>query len=318
LSDAAVRADDFWVTCEQLIENDPQQRFKNFVERNANREWFFSSDYVIDDSTRPNDSMCFTVYPINERNPLAFWKDIPSALTGDLKNIKSVSDEAIAFLRQDTHFSICFVLTKNRYSGNAREIVRSAIRQLLDGMRAWKDADQQKVFISRMQKLERSAAANNFNSRLMRDIFLVTSIASVIAYLLTKWKAPRTVGWFSDRDSLISAYGQIAHDLFVINHGSICQHRGVEFRDVQLRYGNPLPDPQFPKQSWYDAIIRIPDYLAGTLAAYNYRENTTSGQKASDMVRGVFANAVNSIVITFERQENLMVPAYLEIKPRQE
>jgi hypothetical protein len=316
-SDTTVRADEFWVLCERLIENDPKQRFKNFVERNAKKNWFFSSDYVIADSTRPNDCLCFTVYPIDERNPTALWKEIPAILTADLKKIKNLSDDAIAFLRQETHFSICIVLTKDRYSGDDREIVRLAIRQLLDGMHAWKDANQQKAFIVRVQKLERSAAANNFKSRLMRDMFLVTSIASVIAYLLTKWTNPRTVGWFSDRDNMISAYDGIAHGLFAINHGSICQHRDVEFRNVQLRYGNPLPDPKYPTQSWYDAIIRIPDYLAGTLAAYNYRENVTSGQKASEMVRGVFVNAANSLVITFERQGNLLQPAYIEITPRQ-
>jgi hypothetical protein len=318
MSDTAVRRDDFWVMCERLIENDPKQRFKSFVERNAKRDWFFSSDYVIGDNQRPNDCMCFTLYPINERNPTALWQDIPSVLARDLKRIKSPSDEAIAFLRQDTHFSICIVLTKDRYSGNDREVVRSAIHQLLDGMRAWKDADKQKTSISRVQKLERSAAANNFKSRLMRDMFLLTSIASVIAYLLTKCTNPRTIGWFSDRDSMITAYDRIAHDLFVMNHGSMCQHREVEFRNVQLRYGNPLPDPKFPKQSWYDAIIRIPDYLAGTLSAYNYRENTTSGQKASEMVREVLANAVNSVIITFEGQGDLMVPAYLEVTPLRE
>jgi hypothetical protein len=317
VSNAAVQADDFWVKCERLIENDRRQLFKNFVERNPNRDWFFSSDYVLGDKTRPNDCMCFTVYPLNEHDPLDLWKDIPSLLTSDLKNIKSVSEAAIAFLRRDTHFSICFVLAKDRYSGNNRDLVRSAIHQLLEGMRAWKDAEQHAVFITRMQRFERAAAANNANFRLMRDIFIVTSIASIIAYLITKWAAPRIVGWFSDRDRLITAYGQIARDLFLINHGSICQHRGIEFQGVQLRYGDPLPDLKFPKQSWYDAIIRVPDYLAGTLAAYDYRENKTSGQKASDIVRGVFSNAVNSLVIIFERQEELLQPAYLEVKPIQ-
>jgi hypothetical protein len=161
-------------------------------------------------------------------------------------------------------------------------------------MCTWKDADHQQEYIGRMRRLQRRATANNFKPHLMRDIFLVTGIAAVLAYLLTKWTSPRTVGWFSDRDNIIAAYDKVAADLFMINHGSICQHRGVEFRGVQLRYGDPRPDPRFPKRSWYDAIVRVPDYLAGTLAAYNYRENTTSGGlKVSETIRKVLPSALN-------------------------
>jgi hypothetical protein len=124
------------------------------------------------------------------------------------------------------------------------------------------------------------------------------------------------VGWFSDRDSIIAAYDRIASDLIVINYGSICRHRGVEFQSVQLRYGDPRPDPRVPKRSRYDAIVRIQDYLSGALAAYNYRQNTTSGgQKVSEMVYKVLPNARNLIIVAFERQGDLMVSAHIEIKP---
>jgi hypothetical protein len=313
--DTQNKGDDFWVMCESLIENDYQQRFKHFLNKNPSNAWFISSDYVIADSSRPNDCMCFTIYPIDGQDPLAIWREIPSVLPKDFKKTRGLSEEPIAFLKQDCHFSVCIILTKERYTGNHRELVRAAIEQLLAGMCAWKDADRQQEYIARVRRLARSATANNFKAGLMRDIFLVTAAAAVIAYLLTKWTHPRLIGWFSDRDDLIAAYDRIAADLFIINYGSICQHRWVDFQDVQLRNGNPRPDPRFPKQSWYDAIVRIPDYLAGTLAAYNFRDNTTLGQqKVFDMIREVLPNALNLIIVAFERHGNLMVPNYVEIK----
>ena len=271
---------------------------------------------IIGDSNRPNDCMCFTIYPINGQDPLAIWREISSALPRDFKKIKGISEEPIAFLKQESHFSICIISPKERHTGNHRELVKTAIDTLLAGMCAWKDADRHQEYIARMRGLARSATANNFKAMLMRDIFLVTAAAAVIAYLLTNWTSPRLVGWFSDRDDIITAYDRIAADLFMINYGSICQHRAVEFQNVQLRNGNPLPDPRFPKHSWYDAIVRIPDYLAGTLAAYNYRDNTTSGkQKVFEMICEVLPNALNLIIVAFERHGNLIVPGYVEIKP---
>jgi hypothetical protein len=314
--DTPGRGDDFWVMCESLIENDYQKRFNHFLTKNPSNAWFISSDYVIGHRSRPNDCMCFTIYPINYQDPLAIWREIPSVLRKDLKQVRGLSEESIAFLKQDSHFSICIILPKERHTGNDRELVKAAIDKLLAGMCAWKDADRHQEYIARVRGLARSATANNFKAALMRDIFLVTTAAAVIAYLLTKLTSPRLVGWFSDRDDIIAAYDRIAADLFIINYGSICQHRGVNFENVQLRNGNPLPDPQVTKQSWYDAIVRIPDYLAGTLAAYNYGDNTTSGkQKVFETICEVLPNALNLIIVAFERHGYLMVPGYVEIKP---
>ena len=166
-----------------------------------------------------------------------------------------------------------------------------------------------------MKKLRQSAEAKSFKARLYGDIFLVANVVTVIAYLLTKWTSPRIVAWFSDRDNMIAAYDKIAKDLFAINHSAICQQRGVEFRGVQLRFGDPRPDPRSPKQSWYDALVRIPDYLAGTLATFNYREGTFVGgqKKVSDMIIKVLRDASNLSIMALERNDDRIVPVYVNI-----
>jgi hypothetical protein len=72
---------------------------------------------------------------------------------------------------------------------------------------------------------------------------LVTTIAVVLAYLLTKFTRPRAIAWFSDRDSISSAFGKVAYDLFLINHAGICQQNHVPYDSVRIGLGDPRPDP---------------------------------------------------------------------------
>jgi hypothetical protein len=61
--------------------------------------------------------------------------------------------------------------------------------------------------------------------------------------------------------------------------------------------GLPEPDPAKPKQSWYDELVRMPDFLAGPLAGWNYKQNLVTGrQKYVDILQGAVAD--NPFVIT--------------------
>jgi hypothetical protein len=194
-----VKSEALWAMFERLVEDDPQKRFETFVRRDPAKAWFIGSDYVISDETRPNDCMCFTVYAVDEKDPLKDWREIPNVLKQDFKKTKNIDEEIISYLRDDHQFSLCFILTKERNPDVDREMVKAAIDGNLAIMRAWKDADRHKEYIARMRRLRQSAEAKSFKAQLYGDIFLVTNIVTVIAYLLTKWTSPRIVSWFSDR-----------------------------------------------------------------------------------------------------------------------
>ena len=67
--------------------------------------------------------------------------------------------------------------------------------------------------------------------------------------------------------------------------------------------------------SSYDALVRIPDYFAGTLATFNYREGTFVGgqQKVSDMITKVLRDASNLSIMALERNGDRIVPVYVNI-----
>ncbi|MBV8735699.1 MAG: hypothetical protein JO007_00265 [Alphaproteobacteria bacterium] len=308
-------SEDLWAMLEALIEDDPQKRFQNFVARNPTKGWIIASDYVIDDPTRPNDCLCFTIYPIDEQAPLAHWAEIAAAIPRDLKKTNLIDEHTIACLRDSRRLSLCFIVTKERNPNVNRELAKLAIDGNLAIMRQWQDSEKHTDLIKRMQRLRRRADSQSFKAYLFADMFLVMNIVTVISYLITKFMTPRIIGWFSDRDSIISAYDKIANDLYLINYSAICQQRRVHHRDVQISFGNPLPDHRSPKQSWYDALIRIPDYLAGTLAPFTYREGTFVGgqEKVLDMITKVLRDAPNLLIMALERNGDRIMPVYVSI-----
>jgi hypothetical protein len=311
------RAEDLWAALEGVIAGDVLNRFESFVAQNPTKGWIIGSDYVIGDKTRPHDCLCFTVYPIYEHEPLKHWQEIAEAIPQDLKKTRRIDEKIVSCLRDRRRFSFCFIVTKERNPNVDRDVAKAAIDRNLEIMLRWEDADKHDHYIKRMQRLRQHAQAKAFKAHLFADMFLVTNIVTVIGYLITKLASPRIIGWFFDRDSITSAYGGVAKDLFAINHSAICQQRGVPYQGVQLGLGNPLPDPQSPNQSWYDPIVRIPDFLAGTLAAFNYRTRTFEGgkQKIPDLLTKVFSDAPNIAIIIFEKIDDRIMPFTMTMAP---
>jgi hypothetical protein len=57
-------------------------------------------------------------------------------------------------------------------------------------------------------------------------------------------------------------------------HNSEC--RGFLASSGSAFFGDP--DAAKPKQSWYDELVRIPDFIACSLAAWDYRSNLVPGR----------------------------------------
>jgi hypothetical protein len=291
----------------EVMESVCGDRLRNFTSRNPADQWFIASDYVIGDKNRPHDVLCYTIYPVFQSDPTQLWREISDRIPRDLKNTSQIDDQIVASLRDDNKFSFCFVLPNARRFFRSVADARQAIDATLAIMQNCQDAAAHHDLIRRMRRLRQQAQAKGFNTKLFSDVLLVTMIAVVLAYLLTKFTRPRTIGWFSDRDSISSAFGKVAYDLFAINHAGICQQNHVPYDDVRIGWGDPRPDPLAPKRSWYDPLVRVPDFLAGALAAfnYNYRTNESGREKVTDLITKVFADAPNICVLVVSTEDNL-------------
>jgi hypothetical protein len=154
-------------------------------------------------------------------------------------------------------------------------------------MRNWNDAENQGQVIEAFKQLRERANANNFSAQLMSTMMIATVLAAFCAIILAQERKIEIVGWFPDRDNITTAYDQVAHHLFSVNFSAFCQRHGIaDWRSIKTTIGLPKPDPLKPRQSWYDELVRIPDFIAGPLAAWN----VTGREKYVDILRDAVAD----------------------------
>jgi hypothetical protein len=125
----------------------------------------------------------------------------------------------------------------------------------------------------------------------MSTIMIATVLAAFCSIILAQARKIEIVGWFPDRDNITTAYERIAHHMFAVDFSAFCQRLGIDEHSIKTVIGLPEPDVSKPNQSWYDELVRIPDFLAGPLAAWNFRQNLMPGkQKYVDILKGAIAD----------------------------
>jgi hypothetical protein len=169
-------------------------------------------------------------------------------------------------------------------------------------MRQWRDADRQQKIIGAFERLRERAKANNFNGQLISTIIFATVLAAFCAVMLAKERNIEVVGWYPDRDNITTSYDQIAHYMFVVNFSAFCQRHNIDAHSIRAAIGIPTPDARRPRQTWYDELVRIPDFLAGPLAAWRYEANLVTGrQKYVDLLQGVIADNPNVVTLLLKQ-----------------
>jgi hypothetical protein len=118
-------------------------------------------------------------------------------------------------------------------------------------------------------------------------MMIATVLAAFCAIILAQSRKIESVGWFPDRDNITTSYERIAEHMFAVNFSAFSARHNIDERAIKTIVGRPEPDPANPKQSWYDELVRIPDFLAGPLAAWNYKENLVpERQKYVEILQG--------------------------------
>jgi len=165
-------------------------------------------------------------------------------------------------------------------------------------MRSWENAASQQSVIKAFEQLKERAKANNFKTQLMSTIIIATVLAAFCAIILAQARKIEIVGWFPDRDNITTSYERIADHMFAVNFSAFCQRHNIDERSIKTIIGLPEPDPAKPKQTWYDELVRILDFLAGPLAGWNYKQSLVTGrQKYVEILQGAVAD--NPYLITF-------------------
>jgi hypothetical protein len=267
------------------------KKFRKFLAKHpAVAKWLIVSDFVINEPSAAADCYAYTIFPYDaeiEQLKLKIVKLVPK----DFKKTKTVPAKLHEFFHSGETFTISLLTPKKYKAVGDLGDVRLALDETIRVMRNWGDADNQRKVIEAFERLKRKAKANNFNTQLMSTMMIATVLAAFCAIILAKERKIGIVGWFPDRDNITTAYERIAEYMFAADFSAFCQRYDIDERPIKILIGRPEPDPANPKQTWYDELVRIPDFLAGPLAAWNFKKDLVTGrQKYVDILQDVVAD----------------------------
>ena len=291
----------------QVIGEHCATHLARFLVDNSAPHLIIASDYVISDKNRFRNTFCYTIYPINSEL-VSTLQEIKTQIPNDLKHTVRIDDHIIECLRARERFTFCFVVRKGRRFFDNADDVRSSLDRTLEiisGRENWKEQ------ITTLRRLRQEASAKQFNFHLLSNITLASVFAAIIAMFVTKLSACHSVYWFSDRDSIISAYKNVAFDLFGMHFHQACHEYGTRYSDVKLGVGS------MTTEVWYDELIRVPDFIAGALSGFDRDTRRVCTQKHLDLLTKVIADAPNIVSIETEVGRNAFgcSPMLLSQKP---
>ena len=258
-------------------------------------KWIIASDYVINEPQAASDAYAYTFFPYD-----AEIQDLKARIVKlvpkDFKKTKTVEPKLHDFFQSGETFTICLLTPKKYNIAGDIHAVRRALDESLGMMQNWQNADNHPA-IKAFERLKERAKANNFNAQLISTMMMATVMAAFCATILAQERKIEVVGWFPDRDNITTSYERIAEYMFAVDFSAFCQRHNIDASAIKTIIGHPEPDAANPKQSWYDELVRIPDFVAGPLASWRYKQNLATGrQKYLDILQGAVAD--NPYLIT--------------------
>lgn len=273
---------DFLFHLDKTFSSSIENEVIDFFNKHKNiTKWMICSDYVFDNNRKYNVLVCSAIPYVLE---LEEYKSIIKKIAPtDIKNTKTVSDEFINFLNDMPIINFCFLFNKKRrFLENDMEILKFHYTNLIDMLKHWKKTtpQMQEYYEEIINNL--SIFMQDLNGKknigLKRDIYLIGTIVSYIASQIVKTINIETIGWFSDRDSLLfhkikETKSPIIFDIIHCHYHVFCENLGI-YKKPNLLYGMP----ESSEEMFYDELNRIPDLLAGIIANYDFEKNLCSSK----------------------------------------
>lgn len=282
----------------------------------AGMPWSVVSDYCIGDVHKGNDVFSFVIVAPHDTTE-NICEYIAGAAPKDLKNTNKVPLGLVQYLACEVPvtFSVSFVmrrdaaLLRNYLSVEAMSaLVAGAISFLDDRLSLYQDArdiDYHQSAIKRLSAFKRDLSHKNLNAKLARQIHLVAAMVATLCNMLNQAVSARAIRWISDRDALFERHDAVVSDLaYVYYLTQAIELTTPEQRETQ-NIGSSLATLRFeiPEKTGkhrFDELIRLPDYLAGTLADLDSETMAVSKEKFDVVLHSVFVNSENNWLIQLQ------------------
>jgi hypothetical protein len=272
--------------------------------------WTVVSDYVIGADKKHCDIFTFVIIaPHTTLDDIGGY--IAQVAPNDIKNVRQVPLGLMQYLGSELglNFSISFVI--DRQSMLLRdyllpEPMADFINEACDFVTTLRKnaIPSEKMaptyygdVVRRLCIFGKDLKRKNPNDKLSRQIYLTAGFLATVFYLVTCAKEPRFLRWISDRDKLIEHNETVVYDLAHIFYLLMVSGRPGLEPDEHGNLHADIPQvlfeiPERTGKHRFDALVRLADYLAGTLADMN-SELQFSKEKFEAIFNNVFLNAPN-------------------------
>lgn len=262
--------------------------------------WNVFSDYCIGDKNKANDAFSFAVV-LNHDRQANISEYIAAVAPSDLKKSRSPSVGLISYLRSPVVFSVSYVVERSSkllrdYATDDNIISELAGMRELVGLTiasSMETASYYRAVDKRLASFEMAMKRPGRNSHLARQIFLCAGFAAVLLRTLDNTKRPKFVRWISDRDPMFDQHDQVAFDLAKLYFDLLRQAGGTARFHPEFTFGLPGWDGV----NQYNEFIRIPDYLAGTMADIALPSMDFTHDKFRPIFADVFVNSQNNALV---------------------
>jgi len=265
-----------------------------------------AGDYCLRDTTRSNDCFAFTIFPYKEDFG-DLCRRIRAVLPRDIKKSRFLTAKGAELLQSPDFFHFVIMVPKEREiftngpGTNPLEISREVAKKTLasaQGLGRGPDT------IAPLKGIVEHARAKKFKFELYGDLLLLGLFFPYLSLLIAREGHVDLIGWFSDRD-----------DMTIWADGVVWTHATESVRGLGERFGINLANTAFPigvpnpetGEMWFDDLIRLPDYFAGTMAAWNRKENKLPEQRKSlvfcQMLEHVIAGGHNVVILGMDITE---------------
>jgi hypothetical protein len=285
--------------------------FSNIPE---NAAWYVISDYCFKDKTKQNDTVSFTI--LLHHDKIENIKEyINHFAPKDIKSTRTISEGFLQYINSPVAFTFTFVI--DRKSNLLRDYAsdENMLSFLAPFREVVNDIASNSTFedgyiagvLKRSRAFESDFEKKNFNANLSRQIYLVSAFASLVFESLAVNKKPEYIQWVSDRDALAERYDGFVYDLsyflFLTSYSQYISPTESS-RTILDKPKFIFPEPEKSGKNFFDELIRIPDYLAGTLADFDIAANTFSKDKYNTVLLGSLVNSKNHVVLNVSGSDN--------------
>lgn len=293
--------------------------------------WTIVSDYCIGDDGKKNDVFSFVVIA-NHAKTENISEYISAVAPQDIKKVRQVPMGLMQYLTcaQPVTFSVSFVIDQK--SALLRDYLRVEHManfipdawQLVETFRqnspasASLDPAYFDEVLQRLRIFEKDLARKQVNAKLARQIHLASGFAATMFYLVTQSTRAGYLRWISDRDKLIEHNATVVYDLAYLYFILMSVNRPDLVPNTQGNLILDLPKtifelPEKTGRHRYDALIRLPDYLAGTLADIG-PDMSYSKDKFREMLHAVFVNSPNNCVVQLTSIDERITARYVQYR----